>query len=101
MSNYTHLITNDHRGKPLYVDHVDLSTRPLTDTSQAMVVLISAFDIDEAIGVQHDVLGEWIARSRIVSQPISGMYFSLDTDALDGIKVCGRGHTTPMLVLPA
>ena len=95
MSKYTDLITNYHRGKPLYVDHVDLSTQPLTDTSQAMVGLISAFDIDEAIGVQLDVLGEWIGRSRIVSQPISGVYFSLDTDGLGWDQGVWQGPYDP------
>ncbi|CCM44457.1 DUF2612 domain-containing protein [Cronobacter sakazakii] len=82
MSKYTDLITNYHRGKPLFVDHVDLSTRPLSDTSVALQKLISAFDIDSAVGVQLDVIGEWVGRSRIVSQPISGIYFSWDTDDL-------------------
>lgn len=82
MSKYTDLITNYHRGKPLFVDHVNLSTRPLTDTSVALQNLIDAFDIDSAVGVQLDVIGEWVGRSRIVSQPISGIYFSWDTDDL-------------------
>lgn len=95
MSKYTDLITNYHRGKPLYVDHVDLSTRPLTDTSQAIEGLTSAFDIDEAIGVQLDVLGEWIGRSRIVSLPISGVYFSLDTDGLGWDQGVWQGPYDP------
>lgn len=82
MSKYTDLITNYHRGKPLFADHVDLSTRPLIDTSIALQNLLSAFDIDSAVGVQLDVLGEWIGRTRIVSQPISGVYFSFDTDGV-------------------
>lgn len=44
--------------------------------------LVTAFDIDTAVGVQLDILGLWIGRSRIVSQPISGVYFSWDTDGL-------------------
>lgn len=95
MSKYTDLITNYHRGKPLFVDHVDLSTRPLTDTSTAIYELISAFDIDEAIGVQLDALGEWIGRTRIVSQPISGVYFSFDTDGLGWDQGVWQGPYDP------
>lgn len=82
MSKYTNLITNYHSQKPLFVNHIDLITRPLTDASNVMTSLITEFDIDEAIGVQLDILGKWIGRTRVVSQPISGIYFSFDTDGL-------------------
>ncbi|MGD9425117.1 DUF2612 domain-containing protein [Pantoea sp. NSTU24] len=95
MSKYTDRITNYHRGKPLFVEHVDLSTRPLSDICDAMYELISAFDIDEAIGVQLDALGEWIGRSRIVSQPISGVYFSFDTAGLGWDQGVWQGPYDP------
>jgi hypothetical protein len=95
MSKYTDLITNYHRGKPLFVDHIDLSTRPFTDTGTALAALISAFDIDDAVGVQLDVLGEWIGRTRIVSQPIAGVYFSFDTDALGWDQGVWQGPFDP------
>ena len=82
MSKYTDLITNYHATKPKFLDHVDLSTRPMIDITGATRGLVSAFDIDTAVGVQLDTLGLWIGRSRIVSQPISGVYFSWDTDGL-------------------
>lgn len=82
MSKYTGLITNYHATKSKFFDHIDLSTRPLIDISTATRGLVSAFDIDTAVGVQLDILGLWIGRSRIVSQPISGVYFSLDIDGL-------------------
>ncbi|MBB8676259.1 DUF2612 domain-containing protein, partial [Escherichia coli] len=82
MSKYTELITNYHATKPKFLAHVDLMTRPLIDVAAATRGLISAFDIDSAVGVQLDILGLWIGRSRVVSQPISGVYFSWDTDGL-------------------
>lgn len=82
MSKYTDLITNYHRHKPLFVDHIDLITRPLSDVASAMTALITEFDIDEAVGSQLDILGKWIGRTRVVSQPISGIYFRFDTDGL-------------------
>lgn len=82
MSKYTELITNYHATKPKFFEHIDLSTRPLIDITTATRGLVSAFDIDTAVGVQLDILGLWIGRSRIVSQPISGVYFSLDIDGL-------------------
>ena len=82
MSKYTELITNYHATKPKFLAHVDLMTRPLIDVAAATRGLITAFDIDSAVGVQLDILGLWIGRSRVVSQPISGVYFSWDTDGL-------------------
>lgn len=82
MSKYTDLITNYHSQKSLFVEHIDLITRPLSDTGNAITAFITEFDIDEAIGVQLDILGKWIGRTRVVSQPISGIYFSFDTDSL-------------------
>ncbi|QXG55970.1 DUF2612 domain-containing protein [Pantoea jilinensis] len=95
MSKYTDRITNYHRGKPLFVEHIDLSTQPLNDTSIALQSLLTAFDIDSAIGVQLDVLGEWIGRTRIVSQPISGVYFSFDTDGLGWDQGVWQGPYDP------
>lgn len=82
MSKYTELITSYHRGKPLFVDHIDLSTRPLIDISDSLKNLPVAFDLDEAQGVQLDKVGEWIGRTRIVKEPISGIYFSFDDDEI-------------------
>lgn len=95
MSKYTELITNYHRGKPLFAEHIDLSTRPLTDTSIAIKGLVSAFDIDEAVGIQLDSLGEWIGRARIVRQPISGVYFSFDAEGLGWDQGVGQGPYDP------
>lgn len=95
MSKYTDLITNYHAGKQKFVAHVDLSTRPLTDASTSLQSLISAFDIDSAVGVQLDVLGEWIGRTRIVRQPIAGVYFSFDTDGLGWEQGVWQGPYDP------
>lgn len=95
MSKYTDLITNYHRDKPLFTQHVDLSTRPITDAATAMNSLITAFDIDEAVGVQLDILGEWIGRDRTVALPISGVYFSFDTDGLGWDQGVWQGPYDP------
>lgn len=90
MSKYTDRISNYHAGKPKFFAHVDLSTRPLIDIAQTMAGMISAFDIDTAVGKQLDILGEWIGRKRRVSTPISGVYFSGILKSLDGIRGYGR-----------
>ncbi len=80
MSKYTDLITNYHAGKPKFFDHVDLSTRPLIDVSAATSGLITAFDVDTAVGEQLDILGRWIGVDRTVAAPISGVFLEWDKE---------------------
>ncbi len=82
MSKYTELISNYHATKPLFYDHIDLSTRPFIDICSTVSSLITAFDIERAAGEQLDILGRWVGRSRVVSRPISGVYFLWDTDGV-------------------
>lgn len=95
MSKYTDRITNYHAGKPKFFAHVDLSTRPLRDVSDAMSGLIPEFDIDTAVGVQLDVVGEWVGRSRRVSTPVTGIYFSWDTERVGWDQGVWQGPYDP------
>ncbi|HHG0593975.1 TPA: DUF2612 domain-containing protein [Klebsiella pneumoniae] len=95
MSKYTDRITNYHAGKPKFFAHIDLSTRPLIDVSAAMTGMIQDFEIDTAIGQQLDILGEWIGRKRRVRAPISGVYFSWDTEKLGWDQGVWQGPFDP------
>ena len=95
MSKYTELITNYHAGKPLFYQHVDLSTRPLIDVAGTVSGAVAAFDIDTAIGAQLDVLGEWIGRSRTVATPIDGIYLSFDTERVGWDQGLWQGPFDP------
>ena len=95
MSRYTDRITNYHAGKPKFFAHVDLSTRPLSDVSDAMSRLIPDFDIDTAVGVQLDVVGEWVGRSRRVATPVTGIYFSWDTERVGWDQGVWQGPYDP------
>ncbi|WP_342754037.1 DUF2612 domain-containing protein [Pantoea sp. MBD-2R] len=78
---YTELITNYHR-KPLFVEHVDLISRPQSELSASLSGLLSALDIDSAAGAQLDILGEWIGRNRKITAPIEDYFFTLDSSTL-------------------
>lgn len=82
MSKYTDLITNFHRNKPLYVAHIDLSTRPQEEIANALSEIITALDLDNATGAQLDILGEWIGRSRSINAPIEDYFFTFDKASL-------------------
>lgn len=99
MSRYTDRITNYHAGKPKFFAHVDLSTRPLSDVSDAMSRLIPDFDIDTAVGVQLDVVGEWVGRSWRVATPVTGFIFRGTPSGLAGTRGSGRAHMTQTTVL--
>lgn len=75
-------------GSDAYID-------PDIDISQTMTGMISAFDIDTAVGKQLDILGEWIGRKRRVSTPISGVYFSWDTEKLGWDQGVWQGPFDP------
>jgi len=82
MSQYTDLITSEHQGAAKFTATVDVVTSAFAGASDCALSLSSAFDLDEAIGAQLDVLGQWVGISRYASVLISGVYFSFDTVGL-------------------
>nr|DAI70344.1 MAG TPA: Protein of unknown function (DUF2612) [Bacteriophage sp.] len=95
MSKYTNLISNYHRDKPRFVDHIELSIRPLTDVSTTMKGLLTAFDLDNAVGAQLDIIGEWVGRNRRIAAPIEDYFFTLDSETLGFDLGSWKGHYTP------
>ncbi len=95
MSKYTEKITNYHATKPLFEQHIDLITRPFTDIVKAQENFIREFDLDKAVGVQLDVVGEWVGRGRNVSVPITNVYFSWDTEGLGWDQGSWKGPFDP------
>lgn len=79
MSAYTDLITSEHAGKPKFRAVVELTTDPFVDALALLSGFDAKFDIDTAIGVQLDVVGEWVGFSRQITTPLTGVYFEWDT----------------------
>lgn len=84
IDDYIALITDEHRDKPLFVAMVTMVVQPLIDIANQMRQLVFDFDLDDAVGVQLDVVGEWVGLSRVLSVPLTGIYFSWDSTALLG-----------------
>lgn len=74
------LITAFHRGKPKFAAMVKALVEPVVAQQSFMAHLPLDFDLDEAIGVQLDQVGEWVGRTRFVSTPIAGAWFSFDDE---------------------
>jgi hypothetical protein len=48
---------------------------PIVATQNVIASIPEKFDLDTATGIQLDIVGEWIGRSRYIATPITGIYF--------------------------
>lgn len=81
---YLSLITSAHSDKPRFEATVAVGVSPFARIQEVLNSLIVEFDIDTATGVQLDVVGEWVGRSRRVDTPLVGVYFAWDDLASSG-----------------
>ena len=81
---YLNLITQEHRDKPRFVETVRASVDALADLQSKLRKFVRDFDVDEAVGVQLDTIGQWVGISRYVDVPISDYYFTWDATAETG-----------------
>jgi hypothetical protein len=78
--DYLALITpKQAAGHPDFVATVSLSVEGFAAVQAFLAGLPAAFDLDTAIGVQLDQVGQWIGQSRDIEVPLPNVYFSLDT----------------------
>ncbi len=75
MTDYTTLITSEHNQKPKFVSVVDLVANGIGDVTALMNSLPSQFDLDNAVGNQLDIVGEWIGQSRNIPNVVTINYF--------------------------
>lgn len=76
VSTYLDLVTAWHSTQPDFMETLRQTVEPLVQIEQTIACLPADFDIDAAVGVQLDVVGEWVGRSRIVLIPLANVYFS-------------------------
>jgi hypothetical protein len=81
ITNYLGLVTSEHNQKPKYIEMLIALLQPFGDTTWLETHYYLYYDIDIAVGVQLDAVGEWVGRNRYLTIPIVG-YFSYDTDGL-------------------
>lgn len=82
LAYYAGLITSQHANKPKFIASVAASMQPLIDIQGALGALPPAFDLDEAIGAQLDIVGLWVGIGRRVAIPLTDVYFAWDTAGL-------------------
>jgi len=81
---YLSLITSAHSDKPKFEATVAVGVSPFARIQEVLKSLVAEFDIDTAVGVQLDVVGEWVGRSRRIDTPLVGVYFAWDDTVGDG-----------------
>lgn len=77
--SYADLITSQHQDKPKFRALVELLTQHFADCQAVAQGIPGVFDLDTAVGVQLDIVGQWAGVTRFVPVPISGVYFAFDT----------------------
>lgn len=85
---YLALVTGYHRARPKFVASLSATVSPLALLQTTLGHLPLDFDIDLAIGVQLDVVGEWVGRSRLIPVPIKPPWFTIG----DPIRGIGAGY---------
>jgi len=78
VSKYVGLITSEHADKPKFSAMVAAVAQCFVDQQNALGGFVPAFDLDQAIGDQLDIIGQWVGISRRVNTPLTGVYFSFD-----------------------
>lgn len=78
--DYTALITPWQSTKARFVATVRAQVAPQCDAQAFVASLPQAFDLDEAIGAQLDIVGQWIGRDRYVPIPLPDTTFALDIE---------------------
>lgn len=79
---YTSLITSEHNVQPNFMATIAALVQPSADLQVVLNSIPGLYDLDAAVGVQLDTVGQWVGQSRNLKEPITGVYFSFDTTDL-------------------
>jgi hypothetical protein len=82
LDQYIALLPPYHSHQSRFVNTLAALLQPLVEAQEVLAQLSADFDLDTAVGVQLDMVGEWLGRSRWVEEPRIGVYFAMH-DAAD------------------
>lgn len=95
VTQYEDLIIPEHQGQPNFTATIDLSCQPFVDEQNLLSPFYLMFDLDLAVGTQLDAVGVRVGRSRQVTVPLVGVYFSWDTAGLGWDQGYWQGEFDP------
>lgn len=84
IEKYISRIASQHIDKPKFKAFVDVYCSACVDIQNVLFSLVTEFDLDFAVGVQLDFVGEWIGRKRAVPIIAEQVYFTWDTIVPEG-----------------
>lgn len=93
--DYVDLITSEHADKPNFIAVVTAVCGAFAEVGSAVLALPGDFDLDECVGAQLDVVGEWVGMKRKLLVPLTNVYFSLDTSGLGFDQGSWQGPGNP------
>lgn len=76
---FLNLVPSENRNNPKFMAWLGVFVSALVDAGNVASQLQTCFDLDNAVGDQLDKTGEWIGLTRYITEPLSLIYFSLDT----------------------
>lgn len=76
VSKYLDLVTPEHNQQPDYIAFLTALLQPLADGETLADEMVVLYDLDTAQGVQLDAVGLWIGRTRNLTVPLTGVYFT-------------------------
>lgn len=103
LDTYLSLITSLYRGKTDFIAWCTALVQPLVAQQNLLDEIRLAFDLDSAVGVQLDQIGEWVGRSRDLETPLEGVYFTWGVDGVgwgQGSWLAPYDPETGMVSLP-
>ncbi|WP_176315136.1 DUF2612 domain-containing protein [Burkholderia vietnamiensis] len=95
LTDYTGLVTSEHRDKPRFAATVAAVAQPIVDQMNVLQSMPGKFDLDNAVGVQLDDVGLWVGVSRKIRTPLTGIYFSFDIAGLGFDQGTWKGPFDP------
>src|ERR1039458_1627914 len=98
---YLRLVTSEHIDKPNFIATLTAVLQPLADVQVRLAGMPGIFDLDVAVGDQEDKTGQWVGISRELQEPLTGVYFSLDTVGLGFDQGTWKGPFDPSTYLTA
>lgn len=101
ITKYLGLIPNQNQAAANFIASVSALVQPFADITALDNSIPHLFDIDVAVGKQLDVVGQWVGRSRYLTQPLTGVYFSLDIAGLGFDQGVWLGPNDPVSGLVA
>lgn len=102
IASWLALVTSEHASKPKYMTMLTVTLQPLADTIAVIQSVPAAYDVDLAVGVQLDAVGQWVGASRNITTPLVGVFFSWATTGLGWGQAnwTGNINQTQLITLP-